>query len=256
MCSHVASAGEITCTPPPLSMRSYREMNNCEDPQIMVPVIPNFEIIVPHFAIHVIPVIPNFEISSALRGTGTSELRQHSSFTMPSCGACLELIVDADGNERDAATIAHACIACKTPLHSHVACDTCSVWMPEDGAYFCNAACVEKENAKQLLEFNSESGGETPAVLGPDSQGWENFLAAGYAWYALPRINNPLDSDTYEEEEEADEPVRETRAEPAPLQGDEAKPTLSSIIVAGNRIKMAFKTSHEDSTDQWYGGVV
>ena len=41
----------------------------------------------------------------------------------------------------------HECDGCNAPLHTIVVCE--DVWMPEEGRYFCGAACVRAYNENQ-----------------------------------------------------------------------------------------------------------
>ena len=47
----------------------------------------------------------------------------------------------------------HECDGCNAPLHTIVVCE--DVWMPEEGRYFCGAACVRAYNENQTREYEA-----------------------------------------------------------------------------------------------------
>ena len=116
---------------------------------------------------------------------------------MPECGACGQLILDDEGNERPAYSIAHTCKGCGKPLHS-IAVDApgCSPWMPADGAYFCSRSCIKEKNAATMRDYCAEAGEDEE--LTPGCEQWGDFLDAN-EWYEL-RMRPTLPADDSESE--------------------------------------------------------
>ena len=190
------------------------------------------------------------------------------------CGACNRPIVDIEGKPKPAASIYHDCKRCKKPLHSYVT-KHCTLWMPDDGAYFCSAGCLKAFNQASLQVVRQEAEDET---FGPGSDGWDDWLEDNSDKYFMLRrrpdaYNALLLGSDYDEEEEDDDDDGGGEQAKKPLEtGSTAEGVdltavsspqgggipLASLLAAGNRLQECFLFDNGADVQEhaWYGGYV
>ncbi|KAL1521157.1 hypothetical protein AB1Y20_022710 [Prymnesium parvum] len=203
---------------------------------------------------------------------------------MPVCGACNEVIVDAEGNERPEARIPHACRSCKKPLHSYLH-ESCNVHMPEDGEYFCNEQCEANLTfGGNSSSSPSESESMHPSPVRREDDAWddENITIAQLMDAATASRRRGVVVPTGATREEAElAPVTEEPPAPAPIAApvteeprapalvaapvrvdddkleDGSKLSLTDVVAVGARVAMSYMTVDGDkSSGKWWHGYV